>query len=219
LIKKARDIDLTNMDNRKLSLAGFDSFEVDNLNLSAILYQTGYLTIKNYDKRTMFYTLGYTNYEIEKSFKENLLQSYYKAEDNGSNILVGLTEGFINQDIDVVIDKLKQIFLDLDYDIVISYEKHFQNIIYLIFQLLGFYIKVEYKTNIGRIDAVVLSGDNVYIFEFKINKDAKEAMKQIHEKEYYNRFMYQNKKIYLIGMNYDTQTKIIDDYLIEELKS
>ena len=118
-----------------------------------------------------------------------------------------------------MIDKLKQIFLDLDYDIVISYEKHFQNIIYLIFQLLGFYIKVEYKTNIGRIDAIVLSGDNVYIFEFKINKDAKEAMKQIHEKEYYNRFVYQNKKIYLIGMNYDTQTKIIDDYLIEELKS
>jgi hypothetical protein len=166
----------------------------------------------------MFYTLGYTNYEIEKSFKENLLQNYYYNDYKGNNLLVKLVRSFNNNDVNKVIEDLKQIFLDLDYDIVISYEKHFQNIIYLIFQLLGFYIKVEYKTNIGRIDAIVLSGDNVYIFEFKINKDAKEAMKQIHEKEYYNRFVYQNKKIYLIGMNYDTQTKIIDDYLLEELK-
>ena len=68
-------------------------------------------------------------------------------------------------------------------------------------------------------ESIVLSNNNVYIFEFKINKDAKEAMKQIHEKQYYNRFVGQNKKIYLIGMNYDTKAKIIDDYLLEELES
>jgi hypothetical protein len=218
LIKKSNNLQLESLDNKKLSESGFDSFEIDNLNLIAILYQAGYLTIKNYDKNTMFYTLGYTNYEIEKSFKESLLQGYCTKPDVGNNILVELIEGFINQDINVVIERLKDIFLNLDYDIIISREKHFQSIVYLIFQLLGFYVKVEYKTNMGRIDAIVFIENNIYIFEFKINESAKNAIDQIYEKNYYKRFVGKDKKIYLLGINYNTKEKVIDDYLIEELK-
>ena len=88
----------------------------------------------------------------------------------------------------------------------------------MIFQLLGFYIKVEYKTNIGRIDAIIFIENNIYIFEFKINESAKNAIDQIYEKSYYKRFVGKDKKIYLLGINYNTKEKVIDDYLIEELK-
>ncbi len=217
LIKKNKQLNLVSLDKVELYEEDFNSFEIDDLNLNAILLQAGYLTIKGYNKYLQSYTLGYTNYEIEKSFKSNLFSSYFIARGYSSHYLLDIYKGFDTNDLETVIISLKQIFINLDYDIIIDKEKSFQNIIYLIFQLLGFYVKVEYKTNIGRINAIVLSGDNVYIFEFKINKNAKDALAQIHEKQYYNRFVGQNKKIYLIGMNYDTKTKIIDDYLLEEL--
>jgi RecB family endonuclease NucS len=87
----------------------------------------------------------------------------------------------------------------------------------LIFILLGFRIDKEHKTNIGRIDAIVFHNDNVYVFEFKKNKTAQDAISQIHDRGYYKKYQNTGKNIYLIGMNYNTDIREIDDYLIEQI--
>ena len=112
---------------------------------------------------------------------------------------------------------LKHIFLNIDYDIKISLEKHYQNIFYLIFQLLGYSINVEYKTNKGRIDAIIKTKNNIYIFEFKIDKTATEALNQINDKSYYERFIIEQNPIYLVGVNFNSQIRNIDDYVISIL--
>jgi hypothetical protein len=205
------------MDKIELSIEDFDSFEIDNLNLNAIMYQAGYLTIKDYDKENMIYTLGYTNYEIDKTFKINLLSSYFVVGKTSSGLIFELYKSVINQQLELMIETFKEIFLNIDYSVKIDDEKTFQNIIYLVFILLGFRIDKEHKTNIGRIDAIVFHNDNVYVFEFKKNKSAKDAISQIHDRGYYKKYQNMGKTIYLIGMNYNTDIREIDDYLIEQL--
>lgn len=217
LIKKEHNLSLKELDNIQLTLADFDTFEINTLNLHAILFQTGYLTIKNYNPDRSIYTLSYTNYEIEKSFKENLFNTYFKSAGNSSSYLNKLCNAFDNGILEEIISQLKQIFLNLDYDIKITKENHFQNTIYLIFQLLGYMIKTEYKTETGRIDAIIFADNDIYIFEFKINQTAKVAMVQIHNKKYYNRFLSENKTIHLLRINFNTESHLIDDYLIENV--
>jgi hypothetical protein len=217
LIKKNPNFNLQSLDKVEMSIEDFDSFEIDNLNLNAIMYQAGYLTIKGYDKENMIYSLGYTNYEIDKTFKSNLLSSYLVSGIPSSGLIFELYKAFINQQLELMIEKFKEIFFNIDYSVKIDEEKTFQNIIYLIFILLGFRIDKEHKTNIGRIDAIVFHNDNVYIFEFKKNKTAKDAISQIHDKGYYKQYQNTGKNIYLIGMNYNTVRREIDDYLIEQI--
>jgi RecB family endonuclease NucS len=116
-----------------------------------------------------------------------------------------------------MIEKFKEIFLSLDYSVKIDDEKTFQNIIYLVFMVIGFTIDKEHKTNIGRIDAIISYQNSVYIFEFKRDQTAIDAMNQIHEKGYYNKFINTGKNIYLIGINYNTNIREIDDYIIETI--
>jgi hypothetical protein len=217
LIKNSHHFSLQSMDKIELSIEDFDSFEIDNLNLNAIMYQAGYLTIKDYDKENMIYTLGYTNYEIDKTFKSNLLSSYFVVGKTSSGLIFELYKSVINQQLELMIETFKEIFLNIDYSVKIDDEKTFQNIIYLVFILLGFRIDKEHKTNIGRIDAIVFHNDNVYVFEFKKNKSAKDAISQIHDRGYYKKYQNMGKTIYLIGMNYNTDIREIDDYLIEQL--
>jgi hypothetical protein len=217
LIKNNPNLMLQSLDKIELYVEDFDSFEINDLNLNAIMYQAGYLTIKDYNKKLQFYTLGYTNYEVEKSFKNNLLSSYLKARGYSSSFIFQIYHAFDSGDLELMIEKFKELFLNLDYSVNIDDEKTFQNIIYLVFMVIGFTIDKEHKTNIGRIDSIISYHDNIYIFEFKRDKSAIDAINQIHEKGYYKKFLTTGKKIYLIGMNYNTKIREIDDHLIEEL--
>lgn len=219
LIKKETNLNIEQFDGCQVQQNDFDSFEIDNLRLTAILFQTGYLTIKSYDVDLDAYTLTYPNREINKSFKESLLNGLTKQTDTNAGYLFKIIKGLKANDIEEVINNLKQIFLNLDYDIVISKEQHYQNIIYLIFQLLGYLISTEYKTSRGRIDAIIQTSTHVYIFEFKLDKTAQEAIAQIKSKNYYERFTKQGKDIYLIGINFNSNERCIDDYVVEAIAS
>ena len=105
----------------------------------------------------------------------------------------------------------------MDYDILLSNENNYQSVFYLIFQLLGFKINVEYKTSIGRIDAIISLENHIYIFEFKLDKTAAEALAQIKEKDYMARFIAEGKPITLIGANFNSKLRNIDDYIPEEI--
>ena len=161
--------------------------------------------------------MGYPNYEINKSFKENLFDAFGKSRSSNQSYLNEIVDALESNDLDTVIDNLKQIFLNIDYDVKISKEKHYQSIMYLIFQLLGYQISMEYKTNKGRINAVIQTKDSIYIFEFKVDKTAQEALNQIKNKSYYERFLVTEKTILLVGINFSSELRNIDDYIPEQV--
>ncbi|MCF7800195.1 PD-(D/E)XK nuclease domain-containing protein, partial [Candidatus Babeliales bacterium] len=98
-------------------------------------------------------------------------------------------------------------------------EKYYQSIFYVTMKLIGMDVQVEDRTNIGRIDAVVKTNTHVYIIEFKINKNAYEAINQIYDKKYYEKFRLENKKLVLIGLNFDLKEKNVleSDWIVEKL--
>ncbi len=215
LIKKETNLELFKFDNYQLYASQFETFEIDNLNLTAILFQAGYLTIKGYIVEKDRYILSYPNLEINKSFKKNVFELFSTAPDTNQNLLSNIADALTENDVEVVIDYLKQIFLNIDYDVKISYERHYQSIIYLIFQLLGYQINMEYKTNIGRIDAIIQTNTHIYIFEFKLDESAQIALNQIKDKSYLERFLIHKKPITLIAINFSSKLRNIDDHIIE----
>lgn len=218
LMKKQQNLEIFQLDKYRADISTFDTFDIENLNIIAILFQAGYLTLKEYDTETEDYILSYPNREINLSFKRNILTLWSSKSPDVSNVLSRLSNALRNNDLETVMDMLKNIFLNIDYDIQLSRENNYQSIFYLIFQLLGINIKVEYKTDKGRIDALIETKTNVYVFEFKMDKSALEALEQIKDREYALRFANRGKPVYLIGANFNSEKRNIDDYIIEEFK-
>lgn len=188
----------------------------------ALFYQTGYLTIKGYDKESRKYIMGYPNYEVEKSFFDFLLPSF-----SGRNIMdtesfmdqlkTAVKEGYPEQAMSV----LEEFTAGLSYDTVPApeVERHFQNIIYITSRLLisrNVSVHVEQKTSAGRIDMLIETPDYVYVMEFKRDSSPEEAIRQIEEKGYALSFRSNSRKVYLIGVNFSTAHKRIDAWKIQE---
>jgi hypothetical protein len=135
-----------------------------------------------------------------------------------ANSVVQLTTALRNNDIDSFCTVLQQFFAAIPYDIQIPLERYYQSIFYVIMHLIGVYIHTEVKTNIGRIDAVMETRTHLYIIEFKIDSTGIEALKQIEEKKYYERYHAQNKEVVLIGVSFDSKLRnIAPDWAIKTL--
>lgn len=181
-----------------------------------ILYQSGYLTIKDYDQRFGKYTLGYPNEEVEEGFTYFLLPFYTHSERNGSPMFI---ENFIldlegGKPVDFM-KRMSSLFSDTDYRVVGDAELYFQNAFYLVTKLLGFYVDVERTISDGRIDMVAKTPDYIYIFEFKYDKDADAALRQIDENGYAAPYASDRRKLYKIGVNFSRERRCIDDWKIE----
>ncbi|MEM7536460.1 MAG: PD-(D/E)XK nuclease domain-containing protein [Chloroflexota bacterium] len=113
--------------------------------------------------------------------------------------------------------ELQALFADIDYNLHLNYEKYYQTIFYLIFKFMRLHIKAEATTNKGRIDAIITLDDHIYLFEFKFNKTAQEALDQIHERQYYEKYLSQPKPITLVGANFSTAAKGLDEWKSEHL--
>src|SRR6185437_13251389 len=120
LMKQQSNFQMFKLDNCQLKISQFETFEINNLNLNAILFQAGYLTIKDYDKSSERFVLSYPNREINKSFKENVFELFGKTQGANSSLLLDIVDALNAGDVDSVIDALKQIFINIDYDIKIS---------------------------------------------------------------------------------------------------
>lgn len=147
-----------------------------------MLYQTGYLTIKEYDRDLHLYTLGYPNKEVKIGFTQGLLAQYKNQEITGSGFVAQFYASMYRHDIDKALSLMQSYLAGIPYDLENKSEKHFQTIIYLIFSLLGYYTQAEVKSAIGRADAVCRTKDRIYIFEFKVDGSTDEALRQIDEK-------------------------------------
>lgn len=192
-----------------------DSIDGQDTNPLPVIYQSGYLTIKGYNSRFGTYLLGFPNKEVEEGFLKFLIPYYSRinAVDSAFQIQCfvddvenGRTEQFIK--------RLKSFFADTPYELVKDLENHYQNVLFIISRLMGFYTKAEYHTSEGRIDMVIQTPLYCYVLEFKLDGTAEEALQQIQDKHYTLPFEINGQQIIRIGMNFSNETRNIDGVAI-----
>jgi len=180
-----------------------------------LLYQSGYLTLKEYDKEFDSYILGFPNQEVEHGFIKYLLPFYTPKTTNKSSYSIAqFVKDVRKGDAEGFMQRLEDFFATGDYQVMGNMEIYFQNTLYVFFRLLGFYVDVERRTSCGRIDVVMQTPDFVYILELKINQTAAAALQQIEEKDYARPFTNDTRRLFKIGVNFSTETKMIDDWKV-----
>lgn len=192
---------------------------IDSMDQSPIpiIYQSGYLTIKEYDERFKFYTLGYPNAEVEEGFTNYLLPYYtHLGSESGpmfiSNFVLSLEKGKPKD----FMKRMQVLFSDTDYKIIGDAELYFQNAFYIVTKLLGFYVDIERTISDGRIDMIAKTKDYIYIFEFKYDKTADAALQQIEDKGYAKPFAADSRILFKIGVNFSREHRNIDDWKVAE---
>ena len=188
--------------------------------LVPLLYYSGYLTIKEYIDEERVYILGFPNYEVEMSFFNSLADEFYQLPNHQSGFNYADFMGdFRRGNIENVIERLKALFCTIPYanDKSVKFvERDFQNVIYLVFSILGEYIIAEPHFSKGRADSILINKTYVYLFEFKIDQDAQTALNQINEKNYAGRFKMDDRKIVKVGVSFSSEEKNIVDWKVEE---
>ena len=169
-----------------------DDYRANGDNPVPLLYQTGYLTIMDYNPRLRKYTLGFPNEEVKYAFLNELLDSYFPRGMNMQRLFVGdFAEDLWKGDIETFITRLRSLIASMPYGVKSEEtESWFQTVVYLLFTLLGQYVQAEVHSHKGRADMVVITDDSVYVFEFKITggkdgKTADAALKQIYTPEWH----------------------------------
>lgn len=182
-----------------------------------VIFQSGYLTIKGYDKEFGLYRLGFPNKEVEEGFMKFLVPFYTRFSKVEAPFEI---QKFVKElrsgDIDAFFKRLRSFFADTPYELVSEQELHYQNVLYIIYKLLGFYVKAERHTSDGRIDLVLQTDKFIYIMEFKLDGTAEEALKQINEKRYALPFEMDSRRLFKIGVNFSNQTRNIEKWIVEE---
>jgi len=199
----------------------FSAYEIDNINPLALFLQTGYLTIKDAYEEFGFtyYHLGFPNKEVLSSFEEKLLDAYTEMQEGlASKFSVDIVRMLRKGEVEAAMQLLKSFYAGFPFKIQEKSEHYYQAIFFAIFRSLGFSAYAESPTSDGSIDAVVEIDNWVYIFEFKLDVSAEEAMKQIKEKDYYRKYIMTGKRIVLIGANFVYKTRQLDKWIIEEIK-
>jgi hypothetical protein len=220
-LAKKQQFDFEKELSQPVSELAFASYEIDKLQTLPLLFQTGYLTIKSFvqDEDDTFYYLNFPNREVEAAFESYLLDEYSGVNKERVEVYASdMVKMLRNGEIDVFMDKLKLFFTNIPNDIHIGQEKYYQTIFFIVFRLIGLRIEAECSTNIGYIDAVAQTDKYIYIFEFKLNKSPEAALKQIHDKRYFQKFINSDKEVILIGANFSTKTRNIESWKIEKLK-
>lgn len=199
----------------KVSGSGFTTFDIENLDIKSLLFQTGYLTIKKYESKRNRYLLDFPNKEVKQSFLESLLRSA-SGKDAGS-LLDTLTDALESNDLDEFFESIDILLSKVDYDLHLKDEKYWQSLFYMILTLLGYNIFAEFKTSKGRIDAVLETDTHIYIFEFKISGTEEAALEQIKEREYFSRFMDKQKALVLVGSRFVIEEKHLKSRYVSEV--
>ncbi len=182
-----------------------------------LLFQTGYLTISDYDKRLKRYTLSFPNEEVKYGFMESLVPSFVPAATAGNGLdIFTLVEYVENGDIDNIKNVLIALFANITYTLESDpFEHYFQAVIYLVFTLLGKYALCEMHTFSGRIDCKLETSKYIYLFEFKRDKSAVDALNQIDSKEYSLPFAADSRKLIKIGVSFDSSKRTLSDWKVE----
>lgn len=212
-------LELQTLGTYRIDAESLSDVQLDLKNYIPVLYQSGYLTIKEYSPEFDIVTLGFPNKEVTTGFFKHLLAMYtplteQKTSFEISRFVMDVQEGRAED----FMTRLQSLFADFQYDAfeLRRLEQHYQDVIYIVMKLLGFHVHTEYRTATGRIDLLITTSDYIYIFEFKIDKSAQEALEQIKAKKYLLPFRADGRKIVEIGANFSSAARGLDSWIINE---
>lgn len=215
---RAKQYNIEDIDHAEIHADSLTAFEIDTMRLVPLLLQTGYLTFKSYNSETRNYQLGYPNEETKASFLLYFIEMITTKETaQFSNAISRLTKALKENNLEQFFTTLQIFFASVPYTMQLPQEKYYQSIFYVIMNLVGAYVQAEVVTNDGRIDCTIVNSDHVYIFEFKLYDCATAALRQIHEKKYYQPFLHAGKAITLVGVSFDSKQRNISDWISEEI--
>ena len=201
----------------------FIDYRADKEDSLAMLYQSGYLTIKDYDKRRKVYRLDFPNDEVRKGFVSLIGNSYFhKPSEDNDNWVLNVDDMLRECDLDGVHDAFKSFLASIPYEAnkderAKDFETHFSYTFYIIFRLLSCYTTlIEKQNSKGRADVIIETDNDVFIFEFKLDGSAEEALAQIEEKQYAVPYLDDRRKVHKIGVNISSESRTVDQWLVVE---
>ena len=214
---RTHNYNLEQMATCQTSAKVLDSIDANSTNPIPVIYQSGYLTIKGFNEEFGIYQLGFPNQEVESGFVDYLMAYYTPLNDTETafniqcfvqDVRAGRTEQFL--------ERLRSLFADTPYELVKDLENHYQNVIWIVTKLMGFYVQAEYHTSRGRIDLVLKAPNYCYVMEFKLDGTAEEALAQIKAKDYTLPFQLDGQQIIRVGLNFSKEHRNIERYVVEE---
>lgn len=213
---KAHHYDLHSMAHVETDADILNSVDSASTNPIPVIYQSGYLTIKKFDERFGIYRLGFPNREVEEGFMKFLLPFYANTNKVESPFqILKFVREVESGDYESFFRRLQSFLADTPYELIRDQELHYQNVLFIVFKLIGFYVKAEYHTSQGRIDLVLQTDEFIYVMEFKLEGSAEEALRQINEKNYAQPFAADPRKLFKIGINFSSQTRNIERWIVE----
>ena len=212
---KQHDYVLPDLENEEPDADTLNSIDIASSNPIPVIYQSGYLTIKGYDPDFELYHLGFPNREVKQGFLKYLMPYYANTIQGKSGFEISrfvrsLREG----DIEGFMERLQSFLSACPYELEPQQERHFQSVMFILTALCGYHVEIESHTNKGRMDMTVKTKDYIYIFEFKFNKSAEEALAQIYEKGYAEPFKSDGRQIVKVGVNFSTAYRNIDRWVV-----
>ena len=192
----------------------FSEYRVEANNPIPLIYQSGYLTIKGYDKEFGNYLLQFPNDEVRYGFINFLVPFYTSMTNSDQGFYIGK---FVQElrvgDYNAFLTRLQAFFADFPYELNAKTERHYQVVFYLVFKLMGQFTQVEVKSAAGRADAIVKTPKYIYVFEFKLNGTAEEALQQIDDKGYLIPYQADGREVIKLGVEFSAETRNISRWL------
>ena len=196
----------------------FDAPTETMTNITPLLYQSGYITIKDYNKILDLYTLDIPNKEVRLGLMESLLPNYVGNETPEATTMVAyLFYDIQNGDMDSALRRLQTFLSTIPYCDNTKYEGHYQQLFYVIFSLLNYYVDIEVRTPRGRVDVVLRTKTTLYVMELKLDKTAGEAMEQINLKNYPERFALCGLPVVKVAINFDSERCTIGEWKLQTI--
>lgn len=213
---KESEYDLrTLIDGVEAPASSFMEYRVDANNPIPLIYQSGYLTIKDYDKRFGNYLLEFPNDEVRYGFLNFLVPFYTPMKDDDQGFYIGkFVYELEHGDYDSFLTRLQAFFADFPYELSDKTERHYQVVFYLVFKLMGQFTDVEVRSARGRADAVVKTPKYIYVFEFKLNGTAEQALRQIDDKGYLIPYQADGRELVKIGVEFSAEQRNISRWLL-----
>lgn len=214
---KQSDYDLRLLlDGVQVGARAFTEYRADARNPLPMIYQSGYLTIKDYEREFGLYTLSFPNDEVRYGFVNFLMPYYTEVADDETDFHINnFVKELRSGDVSLFIERLKAFFAGIPYELSDETERHYQVIFYLAFTLMGQFAEVEVRSAKGRADMVAKTKDYIYVFEFKLNGTAEEALQQINEKGYMDPYAMDSRKKIKVGVGFSKEKRNISGYVVE----
>lgn len=216
-VLKSSEIYLSSLDGCTVAATTLTGADVIQYNPIPFMFYTGYLTIKSFNQDFKEYTLGYPNIEVENGFVKCLLPLMTSLqEDVTNNFVITAAKMICAGKLNEFLEAMRAFFAKIPYNLEIRNGFFYQNVMYCVTTLLGFYVQAEYHTSCGRIDMVLGTSNTIYVMEFKLDKTPTQGMAQIDKKHYALGLALNGRRVVKVAVNFSSKTRTIADWQLND---